>query len=242
MKNAVRSFLPAVAVVAMMTSLAAPAAADAHDMQVIELSIQEEVQTPPDIATIQAGVVTTEATAAAALRANAERMNAVHAALKKAGVEDRDMQTSGISLHAQYDYRDNQAGPRLTGYQASNTLNITVRDLKNLGGSLDTLVASGANQINGPTFSVDKPEELLDRARAAAVKKAQHRANLYAAAAGLRVKKLLGISETSAANPPMPFPVMKARAMSAQMESATPVAPGEVSLGVNILVRYEIGQ
>ena len=91
------------------------------------------------------------------MRANAVQMDKVMAAIRAAGIAERDIQTSGINLNPQYKYVENQP-PSIVGYQASNNVNVKVRDLSKLGKVLDALVANGANQINGPSFEVDKPE------------------------------------------------------------------------------------
>ena len=144
---------------------------------------------------------------------NATRMAATVAALRRAGVADRDIQTSAISLNPQYRYGEN-VPPVITGYQASNQVSIRFRDVQRAGAILDTLVAQGANQINGPSLSVDKPEAALDEARTAAIAKARARAELYAKAAGLSVKRIVAISESGGGAPPRPMPMMAMMARS----------------------------
>src|SRR4029078_5859619 len=122
----------------------------------------------PDVAIITAGVVTKSATASGAVQEAANRMQRVLAALKRAGGEDSDIQTSNVSLNPEYRYPENQS-PQLTGYSASNQLTIRFRDIRNSGKSLDALVSEGANQINGPNLTIDKPEAALDEARAKAI-------------------------------------------------------------------------
>ena len=124
------------------------------DGTLLNVSAQAEAKRVPDIATLSTGVVTQAADANTAMRANAEQMAKVVAAIKAAGIADKDVQTSGISLNPQYHYTENQP-PKITGYQASNTVNVIVRDIGKLGKILDALVAVGANQINGPTFDID---------------------------------------------------------------------------------------
>jgi uncharacterized protein YggE len=191
----------------------------------------------PDVATISAGVVTQGQTAAKALADNAARMSAVVAALKRAGVADRDLQTSSINLSPQYRYGEN-VPPVITGYQASNQVTVRFRDVKRSGAILDALVAQGANQINGPSFALDRPEAALDEARVAAIKAARARADLYARAAGLQVKRILWISESGGfAPPPQPMPMM------ARMEAKaadTPVEAGEQRMAVSVSVSFEL--
>lgn len=208
-----------------------------EDMTTLDVSAEAQVKAAPDVVLISAGVMTSAPTAAAAMQQNAEAMTSVAAALKTAGVPEKDVQTSGISLNAQYAYADGQA-PRVTGYQANNTVNVTLYDLKNAGKVIDSLVAEGANQINGPTFSVENPDAALDKARTEAVRKAAKRAETYAAAMGLKVKRLISVSEQQMMDSgPRPM-MMKAMAMDSA--ASTPVSPGQVSLGITVNAKYEL--
>ena len=202
----------------------------------LEISATGTVTRTPDVATIGAGVVTQAPAAGDAMAANARQMNATIAALKKAGVADRDIQTRSISLNPQYRYGDNKP-PVLTGYQAANHVTVRLRDIAKAGAVLDALVAAGANQIDGPNFSVDKPEEALDEARTEALKTARARAELYAKAAGLRVSRIVRISENGSAQPPAPRPFVMA---AARKEADTPVASGEQDLSVTLSVTFEL--
>lgn len=211
------------------------------DGTLLNVSAQAEAKRVPDIATLSTGVVTQATDANAAMRANAEQMNKVVAAIKAAGIADRDVQTSGVNLNPQYHYTENQP-PKITGYQATNTVNIVVRDIGKLGKILDALVAVGANQINGPSFDIDdkKKDEAYDEARRAAVEKAQERAEMYAKTLGVRVRRIVSINEGSGFRPPMPMPMM-AMAKMDRAES-TPISPGESTLSVNLDVMFELGK
>ena len=216
-----------------------PAQAQTVAAPTVALSVEGRVAQAPDIVDISGGVVTSAPTAAAALADNATRMTAVVAAVRKAGIADRDIQTSGLSLQPQYKYGDNQP-PTLTGYQANNTISIRVRKIDDAGKLIDTLVAQGANQISGPTFGIDKADAALDSARAQAVATGRTRADLYAKAAGLRVRRLVSISEGGAVEPgPRPM-VMMARADKIGAAPPTPVAPGEVELSITVQMVYEL--
>ena len=207
------------------------------DGTLLSVSSQAEASRAPDIATISAGVVTQAPDGNTAMRQNAAQMTQVMAAIGKAGIADKDIQTSGVMLNPQYDYRDNQA-PKITGYQATNTVNLKVRKIADLGQVLDALAAQGANQINGPTFEIDQPEPVYDQARLAALKKAQVRAETYANGLGLKVRRIVSISEGSSGGGPRPV-MMMARAKAAD---STPVSPGETTLSVNIDVVFELGR
>lgn len=225
-----------------MTSHARPAtdlAVPATQGTLLSVSATAEASRTPDIATISTGVVTQAADANAAMRDNAVQMDRMLAALRAAGIAPRDIQTSGINLNPQYKYAENQP-PAIVGYQASNTVNVKVRELAKLGKVLDALVTQGANQINGPSFGIDQPEAALEEARLAAVKKAQAQAQTYARALGLQVKRIVSISE-GGASLPRPVPMMRAMAADAGFKE-TAVAPGESSVSVSVEMVFELGQ
>lgn len=210
------------------------------DGTLLSVSAHAEVRRAPDIATLSTGVVTQAADANAAMRANAEQMEKVVAAIRAAGIEPRDIQTSGISLNPQYRYAENQP-PAITGYQASNTVNITVRDIGKLGRILDAFVATGANQVNGPSFDIEDKDSVLDEARRAALEKARARADMYAQSLGLRVRRIVTISEGGRIDQPGPPMPMMAMRMEKSMAD-TPVAPGENVLTMNLDVVFELGR
>lgn len=218
---------------------AAPSAMAGGDGTLLSVSAQADAHRVPDIAMVSTGVVTQAADANAAMRANAAQMDKVMASIRAAGIADRDIQTSGINLNPQYRYAENQP-PTITGYQASNTVSLKIRDIGKLGKVLDALVASGANQVNGPSFEIDKPEAAYDEARRAALEKAQARAQMYATALGLKVRRIVSIDEGGGFQPPRPMPMM---AMSARGKESfdTAVSPGETTLTANLSVVFELG-
>lgn len=205
----------------------------------LNLNITSTVKKAPDMATISAGVVTQARTAKAAMDDNAQRMAAAFAALKAAGIADRDLQTSGINLSPQYSFIANQR-PIIKGYEATNRVSVRMRKLEMIGPVLDALVAQGVNEINGPTFGLDKPETDLDVARSDAMATALRRAELYARASGTRVKRVVNISESGGYEPPQPRPMVMMARVSAEAASDTPIAPGEVSLSIQLNVTFEL--
>jgi uncharacterized protein len=204
----------------------------------LDIVAQGSVKRVPDIAIISAGVVATARDAKSAMASNATAMARVLTALRGAGVADRDMATAQIGLNAQYRYVENQA-PIVTGYQANNSVTVRFRDIAKSGAILDALVAAGANQINGPTLTLDKPETAQDEARADAIKTARARAELYAKAAGLTVKRIVAISEMGNVSGPMPMPY--ARGAMMQAEAKSEIVPGEQDVGVTLNVTFELG-
>ena len=207
----------------------------AADGTLVSVQAHAETARVPDIATVSAGVVTQ------AEDANAAQMDKVMAAIRAAGIAERDIQTSGINLNPQYRYAENQP-PAITGYQASNTVSLKVRDIGKLGQVLDALVASGANQVNGPMFEIDEPEAAYDEARRAALAKAQARARMYAEALGLRVRRIVSIDEGGGFQPPMPMPMMAMARAEKGVAYDTAVSPGETTLAANLSVVFELGR
>ena len=204
----------------------------------LDVTATGEVTRVPDVAIISAGVVSRAATATAALQDSANRMSQVLAALKRAGVEERDIQTSSVNLNPEYRYPENQS-PQLTGYSANNQLTIRFRDIRNSGKILDALVAVGANQINGPNLTVDKPEAALDEARANAVAIGRARAEQYARSLGLHVVRVVSVSESGGyAVPPAPPPVPMMMARGER--DSTSIQPGEQKLQVNLAMTFEL--
>lgn len=202
----------------------------------LDVTATGEVTRVPDVAIISAGVVTRSATASGALRENSARMERVIAALRRAGVAERDIQTSSINLNPEYRYQENQP-PQLVAYTASNQVTIRFRDIRNSGRILDSLVAEGANQINGPTMTIDEPRAALDEARANAVAAGRARAELYARALGKRVTRVISISESGGQYAPPPMP-MAERSMAVSAD--TKIEPGEQKLQVSLAMVFEL--
>lgn len=236
----IRPLIAASLLAAAAVPMAAPAAAQDAQRAVpgtrLDVAAIGEVRRAPDIVSINAGVVTQAPSAVDAIRQNAERMAAVRRALQQAGIAARDIQTSNVSLHPEYRYQENQP-PQLVGYRASNQVNVRFRDIAASGRILDALVAQGANQINGPNLGIDQPDAALDEARTAAIANARARADLYARALGMRVVRVLSVSE-GGAMPPMPMPVLRVQAADAG--ATTEIEPGEQVLSVSLTVSFEL--
>jgi len=197
-----------------------------------------EVTRVPDIARISAGVATQAITATDAIRQNAARMERVRAALTRAGIAARDIQTSNINLQPEYRYVQNQP-PRLIGYRAGSEVTVRFRDIADTGRILDALVAEGANQINGPSLGIDRPDAALDEARVAALTSARARAELYARSLNMRVRRVLLVSESGATLPP-PMPMMRMQANVAGEAADTRIDPGEQTLSITLTVSFEL--
>ncbi len=190
------------------------------------------VAAAPDSAVIRLGVSSTGKTARAASDANAREMTVVLAAIKESGVADRDIQTTSLSLQPQYDPSKTGAA-RLVGFQANNQVNVKIRDVGRLPAVLDRAIAGGANEMSGIEFVVSEQGKLLDKARIEAIADARRKAELYATAAGMKVGRVMAISEEGSAPPPRAFQALRAGA-------ATPIAPGEQTLRAVVTVIYEL--
>lgn len=230
----------------LLGAAALPSAAQAQQATInqtimgtrLDINATGDVTRVPDLATISAGVVSRAPTATSALQQTATRMARVRDALRRAGIADRDIQTSSISLSPDYVYANNEP-PKLSGYSASNQVTVRFHDIANSGKILDALVAEGANQISGPNLSVEHPEAALDEARAKAIAAGRARADLYARSLGLRVARVVAVSESGGYAPPPPAPPMVMMASRGERDS-TSIDPGEQKLQVSVQMTFEL--
>lgn len=225
----------------------------------LNLSAEGQSRRRPDVAAFSAGVVTQATTASEATSDNAERMAGVIAALRRAGVAERDIQTSNLSPNPRFSDPERERmiaartarqpyqpsptpePPRIVGYEARNSVQVRARDLKNIVRVIDALVSAGANEVNGPSFALDEPEEALDEARREAVAKARARADLYARAAGLRVARIVSIVEGGGFYPVQHQIVVTGSSVGAPPPPPAPpppVATGELILGVVVSMQF----
>lgn len=237
--------MKAAAAFAVLAAAAVPPAAEAQTQTehahvegtLLSISADGTSDARPDMATISLGVTTEAQTAAAALADNARRMTALTAALRRAGVAERDIQTSNVSVYPQQQYVEGQQ-PRITGYQANNTVTAKVRNIDNTGRVIDAAVGAGGNTVNGVSFSHADPDAQLDIARRDAIAEARRRAELYANALGMRVQRIVAVQEGGGYAPPMPVEV--ARFAVSDGAASTPVSPGEIETRVSINVTFEL--
>lgn len=207
----------------------------------LNLAATGEVRVAPDMATVTFGVVTEAPTAQAAMAQNATQMNTVVAALRRAGVAERDIQTSGLNLQAQYDYQENQP-PKLRGYQASNRVTVRVMDLTKTGATVDAVVAAGVNQIDGVSFGLKDPSAAENEARLKAVQALQAKARLYAEALGVQLGGIRSLNEGGGYTPQPPVPMFAMRASAMDAGGGTSVSGGELSVKIDVTGVYDIGR
>ena len=236
-----------------LATLAAPAAAQIQvaptlqlpaDTPVVTIQVVERVESTPDLANMSAGVTSLAPTASAALAETARRMDVVIARARAAGIAERDIQTSGISVEPSYSYPARGAlgdvPPRIVGYRASNNVQLRARNLAGLGSLIDALVAAGANQVNGPHFALEDPAPLLSGARDRAFAEANRQAAEYARRAGARNARLISVSE-GVAQQGRRYDIVAMDAVGlAQASARTPVAPGQVTTAVTLVVTYAL--
>jgi uncharacterized protein YggE len=216
--------------------LALPLAAPAALAETLTVTGEGATEIAPDLATLQVGVTTTADTAAEALAANSAALDAVLQRLRDAGVEDRDLQTSNLSVTPNWTgYDSSSSGPQISGYTAMNMVTVKIRKLDGLGVVLDAAVQDGANTLNGLTFGLADPRPAMDAARQAAVEDAKAKAALYAAAAGVKLGKIEAITEGG--NFGGPAPMYKDARVEA---SAAPVEAGQLSMQASVTVVWEL--
>ena len=227
------TLVTSLAAVLAITLLTAPARADDFP-SAISVSGEATVSAAPDLAQIDAGVANDARTAKEASDANNAAMGKVLAALKGAGIAEKDYQTSRLSLQPQYGQNKSTGATPVVGFRASNRVTVKIRDVTKVAGIIDTLVGAGANDIGNISFEVTQASKLLDGAREQAVADARRKAEVYAKATGVTLGAPLSISEGSA-----PVPLFKARMATPQMAPAA-VAPGEETLSVTVNVSWAI--
>jgi len=228
----VRGFF--VAAVASASAFDVPAFAEAPP-SFISVTGEARISVPPDLAQIDAGVTSDGKTAREASDANNAAMGKVLLALKGAGIDEKDYQTSRLSLQPQYSPSKVSGPATVVGYRASNRVTIRLRDVTKVANVVDTLVTSGANEIGGINFMVSQASKLLDDAREQAVADARRKAEIYAKAAGVTLGAPLSISEEGAAQP-----LFRARMAAPMAAAATPVAQGEETLSITVGMTWAI--
>jgi uncharacterized protein YggE len=201
----------------------------------LDLTGHGEARLPPDLATIDLGVTTDAATAQEAMAQNATAMTKVVAAVRDKGVGAREIVTSNISLAPQYAYAQGQPA-RLTGYQASNRITVTLTDLALVGPVVDAAVGAGANDAGQISFGLKSRVSAENFARLAAIKALDDKAAAMADAAGYHIRRLVNLSEASAASFPQPIAAMARM----QATPATPIETGEVVVTVDVHGEFEL--
>ena len=230
-----RSWVALVAILCPARTALAQAAAP-READSVSVSGVGRVMLTPDRASFSAGVQTLAASVQVALQENSARVTAIVAALRKLGLADKDIRTSQVSIYPQQDHQSGKQ-PRITGYQVSNTVTVTLAKPAEAGRFLQAVVDAGANTVSGVSFSVSDPARGRDQALQAAYADARSKAETLAKASGRSVGRALFISEGSAVMPP-PRPMAYARGL--EMQASVPVEPGEEELTFSVSVTFEL--
>jgi len=234
-----RAAVTVAAGVAAVLCFVAPTSALAEEKtmaRTITVSASGRVSAEPDIVRLQAGLTTEAASARKALTDNNRVMRDLLQELKGEGIAEEDVQTSNFNVSPRYSRPERGGTARINGYQVSNQVSVTVREIDRAGDILDTLVRLGANQMSGMSFEVSEADELKDRARAKAMKAARRRAELLARAAGAEVGQVIGIAEDAPMGGPRPVAMRR----SAMAESSVPIAAGSQELTARVTVTWKL--
>ncbi|MBL3552498.1 SIMPL domain-containing protein [Rhodovulum sulfidophilum] len=218
-----------------VSALVAPVAADAAPE--LRVTGTGSATAAPDMATLRLGVGHEADTAAEAMALVSDDLGRVMAELQAAGIEARDIQTSGLNLSPVWGDRSEDKRPRITGYSAANGVTVRVRELDGLGPLLDTVIGTGANTLDGLSFGLQEPGPVMDEARRAAVAEARRKAELFASASGQSLGSLVSLVEQGA-NQPMP---MQMKMSFESMADTMPMAEGELELDATVTMVFELG-
>ena len=240
MPSILKAALPAAFLAVMPLTLTAQQATAGFPARTIQVVGEGRASTAPDMARISLGVSHQAKTAGEAMDAMAKDTSTVLARLGTEGVSQNDIQTGQLMLEPSYNYNTPDGNPEMTGFVATQMLDVTVRDIGTLGEVLDAVVTDGANRVNGVSFDVTDPRAATDEARRDAVADARDRAALYAEAAGVALGQVVTISESTVYSPPMPM--HDARGVAGAGAESVPVAPGSLSLMTNVTVTYAIAE
>ena len=198
-----------------------------------------EVKVKPDIALVTITVTTQSTNQAEAVSQNAEKSTTVLAALRDAGIVEKDIETQSYTVQPQYDY--NVSPAVRTGYQVQNSVQATVRDLTKVGLVIDKTTAGGASEIGGVTFDLSDKGAAESAALSQAVASAKQKADVMASAAGVGLGRLLTMTEGSAE--PVVRPVYAMRAMAPAAQSpATPINDQQITVDADATLIYAMGE
>jgi len=225
--------LPALTLPAFVSPAKAEVAA-ATVPAMITVTGEASVEARPDVATLSLGVTTQGTTAAEAMASNSAQLAAVLTRLRAAGIAERDLQTSNLSLNPNWVGYDSNSTPTISGYTANNMLTVRVRALDTLGGVLDAAITDGANTLNGLTFELSEPRPKMDEARVAAVADAMARARLLVEAAGAKLGAVVSITEGGGFMNPTPM------FRKDEASAPVPVAAGEIGVTSSVTMVFQI--
>jgi hypothetical protein len=212
---------------------------DTNQTHGISVSGEGKVQGKPDVAQLSLGVSVLKDTVAAARDQAATSLTAITAAVKADGVADKDIQTTQLDISPQYDY--NNGNQTLKGFRVTNTVSVKVRDINAASKVVDDAVTAGGDdtQIQGITFTIDKPEDLQQQARTAAVADAKAKAQTLASASGVGLGDAIVISEGGGVQP-ITYDSAALKSAGAAAAPATPIQPGQLDVTIDVSITWAI--
>ncbi|WP_231844926.1 SIMPL domain-containing protein [Methanocella arvoryzae] len=207
------------------------------------------VYSEPDVAKVTIGVITEAATSTQAMADNANKMSSVVAGIKSVGIPDRDIQTATISVEPEYASENPSnsamiypppAKQNITGYKATNTVTVTVRDLSKVGGVIDAATSAGSNEIQGVTFmlSDERQSRVYQEALQKAIMDGAAKAKNISSAAGITDYKLKSVSESGPGYPVYSYEGAGGAMMARAAAAPTPVSTGEIKVEASVSMRY----
>ena len=223
----------------------APAGGAADIVPTLSVSGTGEARVTPDEATVRLGVVAQAPTARAVQEEVNRTAGAVLDAVRKLGIKAEDIQTSGLSLSPLYSQGrpgTEEQAPRITGYQANNTVAIRVEDLTKVGPVIDAGLGAGANNLEGVAFGLRNDEAARAAALTNAVREARAKAEALALALKVQLVGILEVAEGGVSINPPPYPKAGRFAVAEALSTETPVSAGQVGVEASVTIRYRIAQ
>ncbi len=220
---------------------------DLEKERTINVSGEGTVLAKPDIAIIDFSILNEAETADKAMEENSSKTNKVIGFLKNQDIKESDLKTTGVNVSPRYEYRtaikDHPSGERvLVGYQARQSLEVKIKDLKEVGLIIEGAINAGANQVSNLIFDIEDRDILESEARKKAIKNAHEKANELANDLGVKLEKIISYNESGRV-PYLARDFSKTIMESAEMQEKIPemeVEPGENEIKVNVNIGYEI--
>ncbi len=241
MNTSHRRTIGAFAILAPALALAAPSTARAQQQEeaaerTVTVAALGRVTREPDRAVLNLAVESFAATAREAAAANASKMEALVAALRRLGLSEDQVETESYFLNPEHDRRGEPGEPRIVGYRAVNTVRVTVDDIARVGEVIDAAIAAGADRVNGLSFQLRDPEEARRDALRDAISKARTEAETVAGAVDRSLGPVLSVMTGG-----FERPVVMARGMAADALAApTPIEPGTLDVVASVTVVFRL--
>ncbi len=215
------------------------AANTATTTNTVSFSGEGKVLAKPDVAIVDLSIITEAETSKAAQDENSRKSKAVTEFLKKQGVDEKDIKTTGYNIYPQYRYPDREK-PQISGYQVNQMTQVKVRDLDKTDVILDGIVTAGANQVNNFQLTVDEPEKLKTEARKKAIEAAEEKASTLKKQLGIHLGRIVNFSENGNGYYPTPMYESSYKGMGIGGGGGPAISAGENEITVTVSITYQI--